>query len=218
MGVNCKIRLPLHTSSSRLFSLVQKLVCNDYKLTTHQNHDVDESLPPTSDNYWYPRYPSNLASTDWSGYSIFTLNTITELEYQWHFFFEEEEENWKVLHLPCDTFSQAIAKRIVDFFGGTVLYADYNDWSDKEHTYTNNNPKFPKKKKSQTSDERFLQFYQYLFQEKELNYDDFKAINKENSMTNEERELIEAIRAKKLYKSINQNLDSKITTSKKHKI
>jgi hypothetical protein len=216
MGVNCKIKLPLSTSSYRIFTLAQKLVGAEYKLAGDNKKEIDETIEPSEDNYWYPRYPNKLEPTRISGYSLFTLNTITKQEHQWHFFFEEEEENWKILHLPCDAFSQAIAKRIVDFFGGIVLYADYHDWDDKEHTYENNNPTFPKKETTQTSDDRFLQFYQVLFHEKELNYTDFEAIKQKENMTDEDIKLVETLKTQKLYRSLNNNVDKKNTTISPH--
>ena len=61
------------------------------KLNKYDKKEIDETIEPSEDNYWYPRYPNKLEPTRISGYSLFTLNTITKQEHQWHFFFEEEE-------------------------------------------------------------------------------------------------------------------------------
>jgi len=175
MGIDCKILLPLHVKAKNVFYVIHKSVGTEFIQRTFDKDQwhgrevkkiptpFDGTLPSNKENPWFlePKNPISIEKYDFD-YSLlrFTFQDICGNHYDWMFHPETEYEDGKLLNPGSSVLAVALAKRLVDFFGGHAIYQD----SDDEISYQINPKKalYPTKTKEQSSDDRWYQFYNAL--------------------------------------------------------
>lgn len=142
--------------------------------------DYDPDKPASRENPWYidivdPDKEIGVRFYDRANTSSGQVyfKDMADNIHEWHLNTEPESEEGKLISPGSHGFAVAIGKRLVDFFGGSVVY---NDSVDDSPNYKVNprKAKFPPKTKDQTSDDRWYQFYNALSNEPMLSAADLK--------------------------------------------
>ena len=219
MSVDCKINLPLYARSDNIIKVIAKLVGSDFEFSSYDQKPFSPEEPSSKENSWHIKLLSDnkLESTQpTSLYLMFT--TLSNTSYRWFCALEDEDETYKQILPSSYGLSTLIGKKLVDFFGGRVLYQDYYDWDDKKHTYFNENPKFPKITPEQTSDDRYYQFQNALLAEPRITSLELIEMGQKYGLNTEDKKLLEVLKTTELYEHIDKKTVTQNSTKKKIKV
>lgn len=178
MGVDTKIYIDPHATAKQIFYLMLKIVGQEIEPVVFDDKKADFKLPPSKNNPWHFRFvkndENNIVPRDIS-YFVMKFQDPVGGHYECllHLDTEDEYSDYrKLLNPGAIPVWHAIGKRLVDFFGGKMLYSDAGDYDDPDNWYINDNAKFPARVQGQDSNDRWYQFYSALFNEPILTPDE----------------------------------------------
>lgn len=218
MSNDCRIELPLHVRSKQVLEVIGKLLGMPFEVKTDkkpprgwmssnssENCSFDSTLPCSPENDWYLFFNDSLKQESYINIINIISMKFEDLAgsgYDWNFHVETVDENCKLLTPNSYLVAGAVGKKLVDFFGGTVIYSE-----DKELEYKNNTPLFPPKLSTQTSNDRYYQFYNSLYSIKMITANDLlEAENKVYIRTERDNKLIEYLKVYETYKKIDDSV------------
>lgn len=222
MGIDCKIELGMNAKSSRILDVIQKTVGLPYTYEVFNEKPFDINSPSSQNNPWRMVFERCLGKTIGSeivGCFNIQFVTLDGEEHSWFASMETEEEDSLVMLPGAHSLSMLVGKRLVDFFGGRVLFNDMYDWENKNYSYKNNTPHYGKKLKKQSSDERFYQFFNELnnfepLSEKDLLFFEQRAID----LGTEGFDIVHQVSKTVMHRNLQEKLPEKTTQNKKNKI
>lgn len=167
MGVNTKIYLPLHVRGDHVLQVIGKLAGEPWEVVvSNQKGGINPEIPTSEENSWRIHFPghhdtlkirsSNMFAE--MGRMLFTDASGKAHAWNWHT--ETEEENWKLLSPGSHALAISVGKRLIEFFGGEICYADTTDKID--YRVPNEKARFPRKTLDQTPNDRWYQFQNAL--------------------------------------------------------
>lgn len=198
MGVNTKIRLPLHVSTDRITQFVARVAGHPIGQDSFSDHTIhrvngrletistprpfDPSLPSSKANSWhvefvgpYDQRPHIKASEgNGLGFGSLIFRDAVGHSHSWYIHAETENEDFRELSPGCHGLAVAVGRRLVKFFGGNIQYSDAREDRPFDLRVSNTQATFPKKLKSQSSDDRWYQFHNALFSEPVLSSQELK--------------------------------------------
>lgn len=222
MGVDCKINLPLHVRGEHVLSVIGKLVDMEYKRKAFTSHDVKHFDPneiASTRNPCMISFPDSLSlESDKRTYYMAHLQFEDKAgsHYQWYFFNETEYEDRKSLNPSSYALSALIGKKLIDFFGGSVIYSDYTD----DISHSCDNPIFPQKKPEESSNDRYYQFINLLEKVEPIKSYELKEIGEIVSFSERDQKLYDYLVKYEAFKELDQKIIEKDnnTISRKNKI
>lgn len=168
MGSNTKIVIPYHVTNSNLLKVIAKVMGCPFEKDTFKNQTAGKhygkklsfnpDLPVSNENKWHIKFNDKTVYTDFiSTRNINTGNLnfkdLSDQSHSWFFMLEDaENEEGKILLPDSTIISVAVAKRIVDFFGGYAIFNNDKDIEDSPQYFYNyvdknvHNVKMPAKK------------------------------------------------------------------------
>ena len=178
MGVDTKIYIDQHATAKQIFNVMLKIVGQEFEPVVFDDRKADFKLPPSKKNPWHFKFikndENNIEPSDIS-YFVMRFEDPVGGHYKCllHLDVEDEYSDYRKLLNPSATAVwHAIGKRLVDFFGGKMLYSDASDYDDPNNWYVNDNAKYPARVQGQDGDDRWYQFYSTLFNEPVLRPDE----------------------------------------------
>lgn len=178
MGVDTKIYIDRHARPDQIFKVMLKVVGQELNPVVFDDRKADFKLPPSKDNSWhldYTKSDDNQIEAKDISYFVMKFKDAVGSQYKCliHLDVEDEYAGYRKLLNPGSTAVwHAIGKRLVDFFGGKMLYSDAEDYDDPNNWYVNEKAKYPERVEGQSSDDRWYQFYSALFNEPVLRPDE----------------------------------------------
>lgn len=187
MGIDCRIYLPSHANTRKVFEVIKKTMGAEIKQEvfskTTYNHrsnkktesfpEFDPSSPADESNPWHvtfeknPKHNLNLKDEN---YFEFEFTDPLDTYYRCLIHFDNYESDrfypgGKEL-LPSSTAVWCvIGKRLVDFFGGRLLYSDASDEDDPANWYICEKGKFGPAAPEQSSNDRWYEYHNAIFNE-----------------------------------------------------
>ncbi len=194
MGVNAKIYLNAHAKPKDIMYVIIKSIGNEFSYKGSLKKEVDPTQLASKTNPWkiIPvdlDYKINLSDMD---YFELNFSDPCKQKYQTllHLNIEDDPNSYnneKLLSPKSNEIWLCIGKKLVDFFGGKMMYADCNDESDPKNWYINKKALFPKKTKSQDGDERWYQFQNALNKLKPITKNELEEMNQFSVYPGDER-------------------------------
>lgn len=222
MGIDCRIELGNNATTDRIHKVILQIIGHqaDYRVFDKKAFDITQ--PTSRDNPWHMRFDRSLGSPENSsvtGCVTINFQTLDNKNYSWHCSLESDNEEGKVILPGSYGFSMMVGKRLVDFFGGRVLFSDMYDWTDEIYAYTNKTPLYGKKTRSQNSDDRFYQFYNALNITEPLSEKDILWFEKRGiGMDEDGMNIVHQINVAIFHHHLEEKLDEKTTEGKRLKI
>lgn len=228
MAINTETKLPLHVTGDRVLQVISKVVGTSWELDTFSYEDgaaahsfpenperkkkpFDPSLPASKDNRWHTSFKTSRddmrATISGSGMSGGTLKFVdgTGKGHEWGWHPECVEEDGKLITCGSHGLGIAVAKRLVQFFGGRVCYKDNLDRVD--YKIDPKNARFPPKTPDQTGDCRWYQFQNALMAEAMLTSQEIRqAAKKSHNPQADYHALLEFLDAHHLKLQMNHTL------------
>lgn len=184
MGIDAKIYLEPHANPRKVFDVIQKVMGVEFKYSCFNQASFDIKLPSSEDNSWHlkPVKNDNSIENKDIDYLTFDFKDLCNSQYHclYHLYLEDDEyaiNNEKCINPKSMAVWLAIGKRLVDFFGGKMLYADSLDYESKDSWYVNHKKtKFGPNKKQQEFDanRRWYQYHNALNSEQILTAKEIK--------------------------------------------
>jgi hypothetical protein len=196
MGINARIYLNPHTNATHVHEVCQKVVGVNFNIKTFSKGGIDSidlKKPSSKENSWYLKPgKESQGNIELSDVNYFNLNfkDVADNSYSclFHFNVEDDEysfNNEKLMGPPSTPVWCAIGKRLIDFFGGKMLYSDAVDFDELKNWYFCETPKFPSKTKGQSGDDRWYQYYNLLKNEPLLTHKEIIDMKDKTSYWNE---------------------------------
>lgn len=229
MGVNTKIYLPLHVRSDHVLQVIGKLAGEPWEVVFDGNPNkkgrVDPESPTSAENDWKIQFQGHHATLKVHPSDMFAelgrmLFTDASGEaHAWYWHAETEEEKWKLLSPGSHALAVSVGKRLIEFFGGEICYADTTDNID--YRVSNEEARFPQKTLYQTPDDRWYQFQNALHSEPLLTRAELEeAMKIAGGPKNEYAKLMRALdtrKAEELKRKMEEALPMPPNTAPKHK-
>lgn len=186
MSSNTRIVLPVHATSRRVMDLLGKIAGTPYNIEklggdqydykgfgSRKERVMDPSQPASESNSWHLEFGNKIkASAVNSPYDLshgyLHFEDFSGEKHAWMMHVENSDEEGTHSLLPGSTaLATAIGIRLVNFFGGFVHFNDGSDEDIKGNALrvSPSRAKFPKKKKEQSSNDRWYQFQNLLANE-----------------------------------------------------
>lgn len=235
-----KIFLPPHAPTEKVFKVIQKIMGCDFTQEVFEEHYMtnmghtitkkpvfDEFLPSSSENPWFVKLKSSsfnkiaLLSPE---HFQFYIEDICSNKWNSMYFLDTYDNQ---LALPgergmnpdaCVTWA-TIGKRLIDFFGGRMLYSTSLDENDKNNWYIKKKGKLPIKKPGQTSDEIWHIFQNLFLNEPIISFQELKSMEKYCAINEQDKNLMLFLKRFEHLQQLDSSLSKKSEHSiKKHKI
>lgn len=168
MGSSTKIVIPYHVTNSNLLKVIAKVMGCPFEKDTFKNYtagkdygqkpEFNPDLPVSNENKWHINFDNKSVYSDFGSAKDITncylnFKDLSEQSHGWFFMLEDaENEDGKILLPDSTIISVAVAKRIVDFFGGYAVFNNDKDIEDSPQYFYNyldkdvQNVKMPAKK------------------------------------------------------------------------
>lgn len=184
MGSSTKIYLPLHVKGENVLFVIAKVVGEEWVQgnfgkqvfergsLTQKNlpKPFDPTRPGSEENDWHIKFVRRddklavKAASERMDYGYMHFGDAAGTEHAWFWSVEDECETHKTLSPGAHALGMAVGRRLVAFFGGSICYNDSND--DINYRVSPASAKLPRfKTGKQTSNERWFQFYNLLYNE-----------------------------------------------------
>ena len=197
MSIDARIYLDGHANPKRVFDVIQKIVGVEFQYKSFNNDPFDENEPTGKNNSWHLKPVKNeneIVNKD-IDYLTFEFQDLCNNHYlgMYHLYLEDDTHalnNEKCMNPNSTPVWLAIGKRLVDFFGGKMMFADCSDDSDPKNWYIGKSAKYgPKNKESDANDgdSRWYQFFNALNTESMLTAKEIKDMIPNSAYPNEER-------------------------------
>lgn len=148
MSSSTKIIVPFHVTTDKILQVIAKVVGCPYEKDTHQNYTAgkdygkkapfDPNLPVSDTNKWHMVFDRDKVYYEHNGKknsdnANLYFEDIAQSSYSWFAMLEDSQyEEGKRLAPDSTVTAVAVAKRLVNFFGG---YAVFNDSFDDDDNY-----------------------------------------------------------------------------------
>ncbi len=196
MGINARIYLNPHANATHVHEVCQKVVGVNFDIKTLAKDglsSVDLKNPTSKNNSWYLKPSSDskgIIEPSDVNYFNFNFKDVADNSYSCLFHLNLDDDDYslnneKLMSPPSTPAWCAIGKRLIDFFGGKMLYSDAGDFDDSKNWYFCENPKFPTKSKGQSGDDRWYQYYNLLKNEPILTHKEIIDMKEKTSYWNE---------------------------------
>ncbi len=195
MGVNAKVYINSHARPKDIMYVILKSLGHEFLHKTNSvRKEIDPSHLSSKSNPWKLQpnnvdYKINLSDTEY-----FEINFVDPCKQAYqtllHLHIEDDPHSWnneKMLSPRSNEIWLCISKKLVDFYGGKMWYADCSDEEDPNNWYINKKGLFPKKTKSQDGDERWYQFQNALNKVKPITKLEIEEMNKFSAYPSDER-------------------------------
>lgn len=173
MGIDVNIYLEPHAKTEQVFEVILKLFGNEFEKKVFQNDkEPDFDSKPSITNKWYfepVKNSDNQIELSDHSYFRFTFTSCIGEKFSHLIHLDCDEGHIPISKalMPHSTATWcAIGKRLVDFFGGKLVYSDSSDDEDPDNYYLVTEPKFPPRKKDDDPNERFYKYYELLYSER----------------------------------------------------
>lgn len=221
MGTSVNIYLEPHAQTEKIFEVILKILGHDFDFDHFISGSIpDYSLPSENKNSWYltPKENHfNKIDMETPSWFIFNFNDLAGNRINIHIHTDSEDG-----HLPiCKSLIMnssatwcAIGKRLVDFFGGKMIYSDGKDMEDENNCYLVENPKFPIRTMGVHSDIRWHLYYNLLNNEKTLTAQEIKDMQGYSSyFSDKDKILISYLEKYEQMKELTVELNEQPTTT-----
>jgi hypothetical protein len=233
MGSNTKIYLNNHAKTEDVFKVILKIVGNDFTQSNSSGSYVNKNKPSSDGNGWSVKFPKDednqisypKMGSIFNPYFNFYFKDCIGEKHSCMFFFEGYESEYamngeKTMNPDSSPLWGAIGKRLVDFFGGKVLFSDSADSDNPDNWYVCDNPKYPAKVDGQSSNARWHLYQNALFNEPILKAQEIKDMYDRTRYNDREetRQLINYLEkyeaAEELAQTLSVKKGNKINTKK----
>lgn len=228
MGVNTKIKLPLHVSTDRIAMFVARVAGHPIvqesfpDQTTHRVNgrwevtktprEFDPSQPCCQENQWHVEFVGGydarpqIKPSEGNGLSFGTLVFLdaNDNSHFWYIHAETENEDFRELGPGCHGLAVAVGRRLVKFFGGEMLDSDAVETRPFDLRVPNARATFPKKLRHQSSNDRWYQFHNALFNEPVLSAHELESTIAKFGGNEDHLALVEALRAQERKAALEQ--------------
>jgi hypothetical protein len=234
MGVDVNIYLEPHAKTEQIFEVLLKLFGNDFEPQVFDREPTpDYDNNPSLENRWYIEPIKNAVNqielSDPTYFRFTFTSCIGEIfSHLVHLDCDEGHIPVSKALMPHSTATWcAIGKRLVDFFGGKLVYSDSTDDDDPKNYYLVTNPKFPAKTKNEDPNERFYKYYSLLHNEKTITAQEINSMKEHCAyFTDTDEHMISFLEkfvpaqelSKELSKELNKKSDTKKTKQKTLKV
>lgn len=225
MGSNVNIYLPPHAKTEKILEVILKVLGNDFDHTQlNDKHKVDFNLPTNDNNSWF--LESKIKTKDYfkmEDPSMFSCSFLDMAGNRLHTYLHTDSEDG---HLPiCKSLNPGstaiwcvVGKRLVEFFGGQVIYNDCGDLEDSNNCYLVENPKYPAREIDKGGiNDRWHLYYNLLNNEPLLTVDELKEMKKfcAYSKNDKDDKLITYLEKYEQMKELEGELNTQQTDNKK---
>lgn len=195
MGIDTRIYLNTHAKPKDIISVILKSLGHEFDYRSNKlKIQIDPNHLSSKSNPWKLVVNNSDYNIKLSDPEYFELNfeDPCKQKYQTLLFLNIEDDpnlynNEKLLSPRANEIWLSIGKKLVDFFGGKMMYADCNSDTDPNNWYINKKGLFPKKTKSQDGDERWYQFQNCLNKVKRITKLELEDMKKHSAYPNDER-------------------------------
>jgi hypothetical protein len=212
MSDNCKTVFPGYIKHEKVLYVIAKVAGASWHYASFDKNEFDNTLPGSNTNPWHIKFDSKQVkaeNTSCIGMINFNFHDGAEQYYSWTYHLElSDRDDEKVLNPGSYGFSVAIAKRLVDFFGGQTQFSDIDEDYPEKH-YKNDNPKFPRIIKETEKNERWYTFYNLLEQEPMLTYAELKEACDAYGTSEKDVKLLNYLKNYELYINMEEKINQK---------
>lgn len=183
MGINCNIYLPADTEVKKVFDVIQKVMGAEFVKETFKKNqparykgpdvfiEFDGLLNASNDNPWHLNISKDYAQTNKieykdTSYLSLMFRDFIDQDFYCLYFTEYDckelvEPGGKMLNPSHGAIWCVLGKRLVDFFGGKMLYSDERDEDDQANWYIKTEGKFSRKNWNEGNNELNNKWYNY---------------------------------------------------------
>lgn len=174
MSSNTKIYLNPHAKTEEVFKVIQKIMGAEFTQSTSGGRKVNKLLPCSENNPWHINFkkePQNIIKLSAPNYfNFYFLDPVANIQGTMYFFEGLNSDSYsfnneKIMNPDSTALWGVIGKRLVDFFGGKVLFCDSADSDNIDNWHVCEHPKYPEKNK-EDNNERYFLYHNLLFNEK----------------------------------------------------
>lgn len=186
MGTDTKIYLSNHAKTEQVFAVIQKVMGADFTQSTSGGRTINKSKPASGNNPWHIKFKkndgNNIKLSDKSYFQFVFLDPIGNTQSTLYFFegmdsdYSYDQE--KYMNPSSSAIWGVLGKRLVDFFGGKVLFSDSADSDNPDNWHVCENPKFPKRTKADDDNQRYYLYNNLLFNEKLITSNELEEMQK----------------------------------------
>lgn len=177
MSSSTRIYLSNHAKTEQVFEIIQKVMGADFTQSTTGGRSINKNKLCSENNPWIIKFKKNpdnvIKLSDTSYFNFYFLDPIGNKQSTMYFFDGMESdysyEQEKYMNPDSTAIWAVLGKRLVDFFGGKVLFNESSDSDNLDNWYVCNNPKFPKRTKENDNNERYFLYHNLLFKEDLIN-------------------------------------------------
>ena len=174
MGTDTRIYLSNHAKTEQVFEVIQKIMGADFTQSALGGKSINKNKPSSEGNSWYIKFKKNgsndIKLSDKTYFQFYFLDPIGNTQSTLYFFEGTENaysyDQEKYMNPSSSAIWGVLGKRLVDFFGGKVLFSDSADSDNPDNWHICENPKFPKRIKGDDDNERYYLYNNLLFNEK----------------------------------------------------
>lgn len=238
MSSNTRIVLPVHATSRRVLDLLAKIAGTPYKIEklgkdqydynsfgNRKARVMDPSQPASEFNSWHVDFGDKIKASH--GHSSYDLSNgylhfedFSGEKHAWMMFVENGDEEGTHALLPgSNALATAIGIRLVNFFGGFVHFDDGTDEDIKGNALrvSLSRAKFPKKKKEQSSNDRWYQFQNLLANEPLVSVEELEWANGKVAYTQHKLslKLLERLKIEEQRKHLDRNSQPAVGVARK---
>lgn len=169
MGVDVNIYLEPHAKTEQIFEVMLKILGSEFEQKVFNgDKQPDFEQNPSLENKWYlvpVVNPDNKIELKNHSYFDFSFKSCNGEHFSCLIHLDCDEGHisvCKALMPPSTATWCAIGKKLVDFFGGKLVYSDSKDEDDPKNYYLVKKGKFLPRKKNDDPNERFYLYYELL--------------------------------------------------------
>lgn len=212
MSDNCKTIFPSHIKYGNVLDVIAKVAGSSWTHKSFDKEPFDPSQPASNTNPWHLDFNDKTVkatNTSCIGMIYFNFQDGAEQTYNWCYHLELADRNDEKLLSPGSYgFSVAVAKRLVDFFGGEARFSD-TDEEHPERYYRNDNPKLPHIIEETERNQRWYIFHNLLKNEPMLSYLELKTACEAYGTTENDKKLLDYLKTYELYQRIEHSIEEK---------
>lgn len=217
MGINCNIYLPADVNVKNVFDVIQKIMGAEFmqkNFSEDKKISFDGKLPATNDNLWHLKVleqhkKSNFIELKGVDYLTFCFKDVLGNSYYCLYHTEDEsgsvlEPGAKLLNPGHGAIWCLIGKKLVDFFGGKMMYSDARDKDDPDNWYANTDGKFSRDKFTNGFNNKWNKFHNLLFNESKITAQELKEMDTYATWDTREENLYQGLKKLELFESLDK--------------
>src|SRR5579875_1394623 len=164
MGSNTKIYLNNYAKTEEVFKVIQKVMGAEFTQSVSGGRTINKNKPASQTNPWIIKFKKNednrIKLSSETYFQFYFLNPIENIESTLYFFegmdsdYSYQQE--KYMNPSSSPIWGVLGERLVDFFGGKVLYNESADSDNPNNWHVCDNPKYPRRTKYEDDDTRYF--------------------------------------------------------------